>query len=420
MTGDMAPDRVGRKGDRKRVVHSADARSARLAASMSGTNLARAGDYNQRTVLQAIRLGGETTRVELAALTGLTAPTIANITKRLTDLGLIRLVGRRQGARGQPALKLSIDPDGAFAFGLNIDRDHVSLAIVDLSGTVRRLVCQNIDFVLPHDVIAFAHEQIASLLSAVGAPLEKVLGLGVAMPDDLGRIPIPRRPAAYDAWNSVNIASELRKQLPWPIHVDNDAAAAALGEAQQRSGMEGQTFFYLLISAGLGGGPIIEGNYFRGASLRSGEIGLMPDPTADRAGAVVQDTVSLSALRARFEEAGRAGDLPDLLSDDPSCRSLVETWVTDAARSLVSPLGAVNCLINPAAIVIGGRLPQPLVSELAKAINGMLDAVVLPTRAPILEAFSAEDGAVIGAAMLPFLDHVLPSDSILIQAGRRD
>lgn len=419
MTG-MAPDKADRQADRDPVVHSANARSARLAASMSGTNLARAGDYNQRTVLQAIRLGGETTRVELAALTGLTAPTIANITKRLIDLGLIRLVGRRQGARGQPALRLSIDPDGAFAIGLNIDRDHVSLALVDLAGTVRQLVRQDIEFALPHDVSAFAREQIAALLTIEGVRHDKVLGLGVAMPDDLGLIPIPHRPATYDAWNSIDIASELRRQLPWPIHVDNDAAAAALGEAQQRPGRDGHTFFYLLVSAGLGGGPVIEGDYFRGASLRSGEIGLMPDATSAQEGAVVQDTVSLSALRARFEEADRDSDIAQLRSDDPVSQALVEGWIRDAARSLVSPLSAVNCLINPAAIVIGGRLPQPLVTRLAKELDAMLDTVPLPSRAPILEAVTGEDGAVIGAAMLPFLDHVLPSDAILIQAGRRD
>ena len=70
--------------------------------------------------------------------------------------------------------------------------------------------------------------------------------------------------------------------------------------------------------------------------------------------------------------------------------------------------------------MIGGRLPQPLVTRLVNALDAMLDGVGLPSRAPLLEALTAEDGAVIGAAMLPFLDHVLPSDAILTQAGRRD
>jgi hypothetical protein len=75
-------------------------RGARLGISLSGTNLERAADYNQRTVLQAIRVSGEASRSILAAITGLTAPTIANIARRLLDAGLIREAGRRQGPRG--------------------------------------------------------------------------------------------------------------------------------------------------------------------------------------------------------------------------------------------------------------------------------------------------------------------------------
>src|SRR3954468_16248175 len=90
-------------------------RGDRLETSLSGTNLERAGDYNRRIVLQAIRVAGETTRSELAAITGLTTPTIANIARRLLDEGLILDAGKRVGQRGQPAIRLAINPDGAFA-----------------------------------------------------------------------------------------------------------------------------------------------------------------------------------------------------------------------------------------------------------------------------------------------------------------
>ena len=56
-----------------------------MSRSLSGTNLERAGDYNLRTVLQAIRLDQDATRVAIAQQTGLTAPTIANITARLIE-----------------------------------------------------------------------------------------------------------------------------------------------------------------------------------------------------------------------------------------------------------------------------------------------------------------------------------------------
>ncbi|RZM11106.1 MAG: winged helix-turn-helix domain-containing protein, partial [Sphingomonas sp.] len=81
---------------------SANDRAARLGTSMSGTNLVRAGDYNQRVVLQVIRKNPDITRTEIATMTGLTAPTIANITARLFESDLVVESGRRTGGRGQP------------------------------------------------------------------------------------------------------------------------------------------------------------------------------------------------------------------------------------------------------------------------------------------------------------------------------
>src|SRR5215468_3773341 len=104
---------------------------------LSGTNLERAGDHNQRVTLHAIRVNGPITRAELAQITGLTAPAIANITKRLLTDNLIQEAGRRRGGRGQPATKLVINPDSWFSIGLNVDRDHITMLVLDFEGRVR-------------------------------------------------------------------------------------------------------------------------------------------------------------------------------------------------------------------------------------------------------------------------------------------
>ncbi|MFT6571178.1 MAG: hypothetical protein ACJAWY_002902, partial [Sphingomonas echinoides] len=133
---------------------TASDRAARLGTSLSGTNLVRAGDYNQRVVLQVIRKNPDITRTEIAAMTGLTAPTIANITARLFESDLVVESGRRTGGRGQPATRLRINPDGCFAIGLNVDRDHVTLVSLDLAGTVRSRLTRQIAFAMPDDVVA--------------------------------------------------------------------------------------------------------------------------------------------------------------------------------------------------------------------------------------------------------------------------
>ncbi|MEO1968357.1 MAG: ROK family transcriptional regulator [Sphingomonadaceae bacterium] len=397
---------------------TAEARDARLTLSLSGTNLERAGDYNQRIVLQAIRLADETTRTELARLTGLTPPTIANITKRLTDLKLIRSAGRLQGRRGQPAMKIVINPNGAFSLGLNIDRDHITLVTLDLAGTVRSRITREISFALPTTVADYIQEILPQLLEEGGIKRERILGVGVALPDDLGRISLPHRPKEYDAWDGIDLAELLEEVLPWPLYADNDAASAALGEAHLGNGIAIPSFFYLLISAGLGGGLVIDRTYVRGADGRSGEIWAMPDSNRQR-GTNIQDTVSLSALYARLEEAGFPVDRPQALLDGPEGKeAVIEQWLEDAVDVLVQPLVAVDCIINPSAILIGGRLPGRLTDALVDRLNMRMAELNLPAVAPIRRADAADDASAVGAAIIPFLDHVLPSESILMQAGR--
>jgi len=393
----------------------ADDRGTRLVSSLSGTNLERAADYNQRIVLQAIRVAEEITRAELANITGLTAPTIANITKRLLDLGLIAEAGRRFGMRGQPALRLRVNPDGCFSIGINIDRDHYTIVSLDLAGNVRTRAVKEISFAMPEHVLSCLRAEIDAIRASGAIDEKKLIGVGVALPDDLGRVVLPHKPEGYEVWNNLDVAALVKEVLPLPVHIDNDAAAAAIGEAQFGSGLTQQSFFYVLISAGLGGGLVIDGSYARGANARSGEIGFLPDPTAGAPGATVQDTVSLSALLARLEAAASPVPALDELSEE---MPVVRQWLDDAARSLTEPLIAVNCLVNPAAVLIGGRLPAPLIDALISRLSTALAKAPAPAIAPIMRAVASGDAPAIGAAILPFLDRVLPTESALMQAGR--
>jgi hypothetical protein len=132
---------------RKKSPLNSYAEAARSAGpQLSGTNLARAGDHNQRVTLHAIRVNGPVTRTELALKTGLTPAAIANITNRLIKGRLIQSAGRLHGARGQPATKFVINPDSCFSIGLNVDRDHVTMVVLDFVGKVRARASREIHF----------------------------------------------------------------------------------------------------------------------------------------------------------------------------------------------------------------------------------------------------------------------------------
>ena len=223
------------------------ATSPRERPRLSGTNLERAADHNQRVTLHGIRVLGPLTRVELAGLTGLTGPAIANITKRLLQDGLIEEAGQRRGGRGQPPTKLVVRADACYSIGINVDRDHITIVLVDFSGQTLTRVSEEVNFALPDHVRALYRRSIKNMLRKAKVDVAKVVGIGVAVPDDLGLVDLPGRPTDYATWDSVDIADLFSEPLRLPVFVENDAAAAAMGEMQLGLGQQNNSFFYILI-----------------------------------------------------------------------------------------------------------------------------------------------------------------------------
>lgn len=186
---------------------------------LSGTNLARAGDHNQRVTLHAIRVNGPVTRTELALKTGLTPAAIANITNRLIKDRLILSAGRLHGARGQPATKFVINPNSCFSIGLNVDRDHVTLVVLDFVGKVRARASREIHFAKPSTVRTFFQRSVGQLLTKAGIARNRLVGVGVAFPDDITRAHLPDQPADYAAWASVHIDDLIRDVLGIPVFI---------------------------------------------------------------------------------------------------------------------------------------------------------------------------------------------------------
>jgi predicted NBD/HSP70 family sugar kinase len=394
---------------------SSDPFTARTQPRLVGANIEHAGLHNQRVVLHAIRVAGTATRAEIADVTGLTPATISNITNRLLDEGLLERAGQRRGGRGQPATRLVVNPAGAFAIGVNIDRDHLTLVAVDFDGAMRaRISCERA-FATPAQVQEFYRSNVHDLLQQGGVTVSSLTGIGVALPDDLGRIDLPGRPSDYDQWSTVDVASLFVEPFALPVLVENDAAAAAIGEMQFGLGQHYSSFFYLLIAFGLGGGVVVNSLYNRGADGRSGEIGFMLVDDRDGQRVQLQSIVSLAGFARALAEAGlEPASIRDLDLRDPRVAQVAHEWVARAAQALVQPMIAVSCLLNPGAVLIGGRLPFALVEQLAQRTNVLMRRVGAhaPVLAPIKAAAMAEDSPAIGAALLSFGHLMLPADSI--------
>jgi len=400
---------------RSKTVHAEE----REAPSFSGTNIVVAGDHNRRITLQAIRANGPVRRSELARLTGLTPPAVFRITNTMLDEGLVQVAGRVVPPRGKPANNLVVNPDGAFALGLNIDRDHLTMVALDFAGRTRARVSREISFADPFQTEQFIESAVGEILKSGVIDSTRLIGVGVAMPDELGNISLEGQPPLYHEWSHIRVEDVVARHLDAPVFVENDAAAAAIGEMHFGHGLKASSFFYVLISAGLGGGLVINGQYFRGAHGRSGEIGFLPrfHPFRSRynePGKTLGSAILLNSLYQQLAEAGIHVDSPAGLEGlNDAGQACVDAWLDQTAEYLYPPLLTLMCGIDPDAVFIGGRLPEPLVDRLCDRVNMKLSMNMDFTweRPPVVRAAMAGDAAAIGAAILPFKDRFLPADS---------
>ena len=143
--------------------------------------------YNERVVLQALRLHGALPAAELARLTGLTAQTISLITKHLLDEGLLRKGEPQRGKVGQPSVPLSLDPDGAFSVGIKIGRRSLDVLLVDFSGAPRERWSLDYPFPEPQQVLAEIGARLKDVDTRLGPSKRRRLqGVGIAAPLSMG------------------------------------------------------------------------------------------------------------------------------------------------------------------------------------------------------------------------------------------
>lgn len=69
------------------------------------------------------------------------------------------------------------------------------------------------------------------------------------------------------------LSAALESELEWPVILENDANAAAIGEMWQGAGRGHRTLICVTLGTGVGGGIILDGKLWRGADGSAAEIG---------------------------------------------------------------------------------------------------------------------------------------------------
>jgi glucokinase len=238
----------------------------------------------------------------------------------------------------------------------------------------------------PEAVIGRIVESVRAALAAAGAAQTQLAAVAVAAPGPVDHERgLVRNPPNLPGWGTVPIVRMLEETLRVPVALENDANAAALGEHAFGAGRDFRHMIFVTISSGVGGGIILEGRLYRGATGAAGEVGHMVvdedgpwcgcgqrgclealasgTAIAARAAALAEEGVSPVLARLTRQSAPPPGGTTGLTAADVERAALegdtvARAVIEEAGRYL--GLGLVNLvhIFNPHGIVIGGGVSR--------------------------------------------------------------
>jgi glucokinase-like ROK family protein len=230
---------------------------------------------NVEAILKVIKEYGRLSRADIAKLTGLTPASVTNITKILIESDYLIERGIGESSGGRPPILLEINIKARYVIGVSIGVGNIEVALTDLGANIRLKKSLYIDERNTDEENVFIHliNLINEVLEISEVDRRKIAGIGVAMHGIVNPILGISQYAPYYKWKNINIKSILEEKFDYPVFVDNDVRAIALGESLFGVAKGIENFIEINISNGIGAGIIIDNKPYYGMDYSAGEIG---------------------------------------------------------------------------------------------------------------------------------------------------
>jgi predicted NBD/HSP70 family sugar kinase len=399
-------------------------RPARKASMHSvGSNQLGMRQFNERIVLQAIRLHGALAKADVARLTRLSMQTVSLIIDHLIDDGLLQKDARTRvkGRIGQPSVPISLRADGAFSIGVKVGRRSLDVLSMDFAGSVRTRETLEYAYPDPDTLFPALEERLARTVAALGEGARKIAGIGVAAPLWLGgwRDFFDTPPDALAAWNDIDIRDRIQSMTALPVDFAKDTTAACAAELVMGQGRGLRNFLYVFIGTFIGGGLVIDGRLHAGPGGNAGAIGSLPliDRESHRAGQLL-NTASVYVLEKAFAAAGApAAAAHDERAWSTELRALSDAWMRETCPAIATAIASSSALLDLEAVVIDGEIDRALLRELIRRTDDGLAVFDWQgmTRPRLVEGQIGPDARAMGGAMLPLYAHFAPKHELFLK-----
>lgn len=390
-----------------------------------GSNHVGMRQFNERVVLQSIRLHGPLAKADLARLTHLSTQTIGLIIARLLEDGLVLKGEPQRGRVGQPSVPIALNPDGAYAVGIKIGRRSLDVLLVDFVGRTRARHTLDYAFPEPRTLFAEIGRRLVDLRRTLGpAAADRLTGVGIAAPLSLGGwqrlLGLP--PAQVESWRNVDIQERVQGLTDLPVELVKDTTAACVAELVAGRGQSLPSFLYLFVDTFIGGGLVIDSHLHSGLHGNAGAVASLPlgPASPNETPAQLLSRASLFQLEQLYVGAGLD---PRAMADEralqPPWQESTQRWLAEASRGIALAIVNSAALLDQEGVILDGNLGRPLLGALIASVEAALDECNWEGLfRPRLHAGTiGPDARAIGGALLPLYGNFAPDRDLFLKQG---
>ena len=384
-----------------------------------GSNHVGMRQFNERIVLQAIRLHGALPKADVARLTRLSTQTASVIINGLLKDGLVVKQERVRGRIGQPSVPIALNPDGAFSLGIKVGRRSLDVLAMDFVGHVRYREALEYAYPEPKAIFRTIEKQFARIEAELGRHADRLVGVGVAAPlwlggwrDFLGA------PRVMEQWNGIDIRARIQAMTKLPVEFAKDTTAACAAELLVGEGRSLRNFLYLFIGTFIGGGLVLDGHLHSGPRGNAGAVGSLPlDNAIGHARQLLHKASGLG-----LEQAFEKHKIPPAAAHDERAVSSkiwrhTSRWLDEACPALARTVGSAAALLDLDAAIVDGSMDRRLIAELIKRTDSVLDTYAWEgvSRPALLAGSIGADARAMGGAILPLYAQFAPTHELFLK-----
>lgn len=379
-------------------------------------------EKNLSTILYCLREEAPTSRANLASLTQLNKSTVSSLTEELLAAGVIEDVGLAESDGGRPGKLLALNAPQNLSIGVEFAANLVSVVVTNLVGEIQARCEAVVDHSEQEQMLQTAVTLINKMLSTVVAQNGRVLGIGVALPGVVDGINGRLVYSPNLQWRQVAIRQYFESHFDYPINIENNANAAALGEHFFGAAQQIDDFIFVSVGKGIGAGLFLNGDLFHGVRGMAGEIG--------QAHVVQGQAWLMEQDGRRWDSFANKPALLTLVQDglDGRQQTVLREWIGDERpltlqlinrAAVAEDVFALNCLkevgeriglgianlihfIDPALILLGGEMAAVGTHLLPHIASITQQSDLIEREYPVKVALSQfrEDAILIGASTL--------------------